>query len=783
MWESQRMSLGEPKESEHGADALPDGHVPTRRSVTQIQQFINTWMPVLAAWANDKARDARDAWEEVVDSDRLEAVVDTEFKNVLRSPEFRHPVQTLGIPAMVKRYVDSRRDEIYSEIRDADTQGKRYLFWIVFPSAFVAIVLVCCGGGSAIYGWLERIAVPLPAVGRIMLALAVLGAVVATVTLVVQMGRLTKGAFDRRNAQIRSAITPLARLAINKYVSEYSPFELRYSEAPALVQRYDPTYHVRREEEIRIHSLIRELGAGAVAVSGPRGVGKTSLLEAAQRNDGWPPFDLAVALHSPTSYEARDFIILLYRRLCEVVLESTRSRTGKLLARALNGTRVTIRLFLTAFAGAAVYLWRYPLGLTASKAGPQGWRYSLAQITKPLTPHNTVQLVVFLLGLVAAFSLLGFVRAARIPRSTEELRREAGTRLAGLRYLQNLTEETGATLSLKAAGVQRKATRQLIEKSASLPDIVHEYREFATMVVEWWRAIWGPANAGQVIILIDELDRISSAEDAERMVNGIKGVFGIPYCTYLVTVSEDALAQFERRVVGIRPAIDSTFDEVVRMTILDIRQSRELLGRRLVGFPEAFVALCHSLSGGIPRELIRMARSLIDARRSSSTDQLVPLATLVIAQEVRRLKSGFVGQISRDQSTSHERLLIGRLVDEEWPGHSSGKLLMAARELLSNADENDSPVRTASMQLGVALYYYATVLELFTRPKFQSQLKVAEECHLAQRLAEVRAVMPTSTEVARARLEAIRRSGGFSQSAQRRVKVANPEVNAPISEN
>src|SRR4029453_8079678 len=134
---------------------------------------------------------------------------------------------------------------------------------------------------------------------------------------------------------------------------------------------------------------------------------------------------------------------------------------------------------------------------------------------------------------------------------------------------------------------------QLAENPITLPELVASYREFAERVATWLHSgparpsdlstkialkIFGPAiGRARLMICIDEIDRISTAEAAESFINDIKAIFGTKYCVYLVTVSEEALAGFERRVVQLRPALDSAFDEVLRLDTFSVSQSLELL--------------------------------------------------------------------------------------------------------------------------------------------------------------------------------------------------------------
>jgi hypothetical protein len=133
---------------------------------------------------------------------------------------------------------------------------------------------------------------------------------------------------------------------------------------------------------------------------------------------------------------------------------------------------------------------------------------------------------------------------------------------------------------------------------------VARYREFV-------RAI---AETRKVIIGIDELDKMQPAE-ARQLLNDVKVLFGERNCFYLVSMSEDAMSSFERRGMPIRDVFDSSFDTVLHVDPLTADEARALLEKRVVGMGVAGHMLCHALAGGLPRELIRVARDVREAAR------------------------------------------------------------------------------------------------------------------------------------------------------------------------
>jgi hypothetical protein len=172
---------------------------------------------------------------------------------------------------------------------------------------------------------------------------------------------------------------------------------------------------------------------------------------------------------------------------------------------------------------------------------------------------------------------------------------------------------------------------------------VASYREFVEAVTVWWRV---RHPTGRLVVGIDEVDRIAEPARVERFVNDLKAMFGTRDCVYLVTVSDEALSSVEGRAPGARTALDSTFEELVRVPPMDLPGAVELLQRRVVGLPYPFLLLCHCLAGGLPRELIRTARKVVAARRETGRAELAAVARHVVLADARAAHLGVLGPLA-----------------------------------------------------------------------------------------------------------------------------------------
>ena len=96
-------------------------------------------------------------------------------------------------------------------------------------------------------------------------------------------------------------------------------------------------------------------------------------------------------------------------------------------------------------------------------------------------------------------------------------------------------------------------------------------------------------------------------------------------------------------------------------------EAATLLARRVTGLPPTFAKLCYVLSGGLPRELLRIARALFttDGARSG-TATLADATRHVIAGEMRALKHRALACASSLTVSAAPRL-FRLLNDYQWP--------------------------------------------------------------------------------------------------------------------
>jgi hypothetical protein len=389
--------------------------------------------------------------------------------------------------------------------------------------------------------------------------------------------------------------------------------------APRLIEGSEPRSPVVTEAMTRIRATAQNVHSGSLGVSGPRGVGKSTILQFFGADPAADDVgDLRIVVAAPVDYEPREFLIHLFSQLCGAVPHGPSDRSA--IAAETRGHLEQLR-----------YLRTYSTSWSAS-----------------LTPRS-------FLALAAGFA------------------------------------------------------KQRAEQPVALPGLVESFRGYSARVASWQRSVHGGEE--RVIIGIDEVDKIRDADRAEAFLNDIKAIFGVPGCLYLVSLSEDAMAGFARRAPTIRTAFDSAFDEVVPVGPMTYAHSEQLLFKRVTGVPRPFIALCHVLAGGLPRDLVRAARALIEVAPARGEKQLPDMARDLISRELESVRLASIRQFAENADTGP---LLAALHDRNWPGTTPRQFRDAGLQLVAAArDAEPGPAQQLCQELVVSLSFYSTVLETF----------------------------------------------------------------------
>jgi hypothetical protein len=447
------------------------------------------------------------------------------------------------------------------------------------------------------------------------------------------------------------------------------------------VAQYVPT-----ETSKTLARMMTFMSRGAIGISGPRGVGKSTVLNVIGRLGlGARPDDVTLHVSAPTNYAARDFVVHLYAKLCRTVIEvepdpRPKRRSWPYLAAAVVGAAV------------AIGGWHWPRLMDAAVWVPQHWRF----------------LVIASGVIVAVVSLVAWAKPTRAARlSADDVVREARRRLEELRFIETTTITRAVTAKPPAvAEFGGSHARALAGQIKTLPELVEDFKSFLVLLTGRMTA----EPKGRVVVCIDELDKIASPVEAERFLNDIKAIFGVERCFFLVTVSDDALASFAGRSLAVRTAFDSTFNSVLKVHRFTLSDTRLLLMQRTARLSEPFVWLCHVLSGGLPRDLNRTAYDLYDLVRRDNMHDLDVLARRLVRADRQAVTESLTARLTDRFDAFAVRLRrhihdVGRL-------NLTSAALTSCERLYPPADASDD-LLLINEQLRAYVGYVAAVLRLF----------------------------------------------------------------------
>ena len=131
----------------------------------------------------------------------------------------------------------------------------------------------------------------------------------------------------------------------------------------------------------------------------------------------------------------------------------------------------------------------------------------------------------------------------------------------------------------------------------------------------------------------------------------------------------------------LRSVFDSAFDDVISIGYFDCLTSTEVLQKRITGLSAPFIVLCHVLSGGLARDLVRIARAMIahpDAEQETLAGTTRRLCRMELDSKVR----GTRWQRARMNAHPWAADLLVKLFSAEGP--SRGDVTFALASLLAS---------------------------------------------------------------------------------------------------
>jgi Cdc6-like AAA superfamily ATPase len=351
--------------------------------------------------------------------------------------------------------------------------------------------------------------------------------------------------------------------------------------------------------------------ASALGLAGPRGVGKSTILRFLTSME----HTLGIYIPAPVRYEPNELLARMFENLASEYLKEDRQRSPKEYRRP--SSRVMLALMIT-------------VELAALLIGVGG----LLVIRNPQFPKMDMSrwLGVFIVVGGLAFLFYLILRFIKVQRNRlSNLREESPAKRAqsimdNLRWQRQQT--SSSAMETKPWGgllrFSRDTSATTTEREVGRPRLVADFQDFIRMIRKQ-----DEFHPTPIIIAIDELDKLASADDLIAVINEIKDVLHIEGTHVIVSVSREALSRFLLRGLPYRDVFDSTFDEIIEVPMLGPVEAVEILKKRAIEFPVSWGLACYVLSAGLPRDLLRYGRRCVaiyqetDATRTDVPMRLV----------------------------------------------------------------------------------------------------------------------------------------------------------------
>jgi hypothetical protein len=624
------------------------------------------------------------------------------------------------------------RVEHAQEQLDAAKQSTRLRPWSIVATSVAVAILVSVAFGAFIATVGSDVAAPLAS-----LPFALWWVVTAAQTrrwsrAGVSVRRKELDAAQKRfDTALEHEVTVAVRRAINGNLRTFET-AFRLFDPRGLRELADPAREVSTSATEELEALMSSLSGGSIGLSGPRGAGKTTLMRGFVAGPLVLPLDserIGLMVSAPVRYDAREFVLHLYAMLCEEVLgparlqalkESGRHR-ARTARRAALAKAVLIASLTLLAGGAAMLVFKRTVPQGSTETGWSlvvggyflflAWMVMFALTREGVSWKRLLETMTFTQAPADTTSLDGKASRAASPQSAEQL---AEQHLEEIRFQQSVASGWSGGLKLPLGMSLSGDSKLTLARSPwTLPEVVEAFRAFArTLTVDRY-----------LVIGIDELDKMETDGTARQFLNDIKGVFGVHRCFYLVSVSEDAMSSFERRGLPFRDVFDSSFDAIQRIGYFTLAESREVLETRVTGLPVPYQALCHCFSGGLPRDLVRVARELVH-QQAKSEGELTSLADLSRAVAAAELRGKTAAALVAARSTSgHSRDEVLAWVLLHDVDDLTSEALRAYRAAFPRWDLSKvTPEQSTEIQRLIDIatelvtfdYFVATVLELFT---------------------------------------------------------------------
>lgn len=555
-------------------------------------------------------------------------------------------------------------------------------------------------------------------------------------------------------------------------------------ESEGLRRLNDPGLIVATRSQRKVQRSLEQMDGGSLAIAGPRGSGKSTLLRkicgqsyqitrVVGQGKRVPPENLEVFAPAPAEYNPKEFVIELFLQVCDAYLAYRGYNPQARMRRSPAGRRRPLSRILR---DAAVLLLRLTVSLSLLSFVIWSIKNTLTSPIEQVRESGTNAIEqVKLLGENLwkrenrGFSqvALGIVAFILFPKAAtwRLLRRQklpAAVHVART-YQRRLRQEKTTTTGIGGtfASLTLTGSSAVKDHPWTMPQLVGDLRNFLGGIAEEIN------EAGrQVVIGIDEVDRIGSVEQAARFLNEVKAVFGITNCLFIVSVADDVGSIFARRAVAGRSVFENAFDDLVAVEPLSMVEAKELLQVRVEGFTDPFVILAYALSGGLPRELIRVTRRMVELKEQARHPQVSELAELLVREELYEVIEGTrtqLGSLALEEVYGAAFILMQEVVIDLKKGSAIKPPAFALATLeLPSANRNEEAHRIFS-ELSAFADFCLAIMQAFESFDLLKVKEVAEKGSSGsyEKLALARQELSVSSASTRRILGNFRVSHGF----------------------
>ncbi|MEU8921621.1 hypothetical protein AB0D10_11905 [Kitasatospora sp. NPDC048545] len=414
--------------------------------------------------------------------------------------------------------------------------------------------------------------------------------------------------------------------------------EMRDAERSVLTA-FGKRYFIEHAAWRRLTGILEKGGGGSYGLSGPRGSGKTWMMF---RASAWAEDRGGLGIHFPSQsdYDPVAFMASITENLALSFDNWYDRHTGR-------PTRL-VRQRITRLAAAGAFL----LYLALVALNINGTFFSNIEWLDIRSNG------IFVALLPAGVAVWLFVRATQLRRESRgalgRVRAQSEEMRIQVRYVTSLKEssEAGADAGLwgVAARFKRASARELVERPSTLSGLVHNFRNFAYAVGE---------AVGDLVICIDELDKMSDASDVAELLRYIKGIFEIPGVCFMVSLSEEAARSLDLGSIKVRNEFSSSFNQVIPLAVFSSTAAVEMIRRRDSQVdPEVARTSC-VMSGGVPRETVRNVELADSSGATTGADTAAAIALMEIdafKQDLFTTRSDekALPSLEQDKLTVHE---------------------------------------------------------------------------------------------------------------------------------